>query len=171
MGNSRIILITGGQRSGKSAFSEAKALELSENPVYLATAHVMDDEFRERVKIHQNRRGPQWSTIEEEVCLSRHDMTGKTVVIDCVTMWITNVFFSHGENVMESLEILKNEFTRFTSRPGNYIFVTNEIGSGVIGATALERKFTDLQGWFNQFIAAEATDVYLTVAGIPVKIK
>lgn len=171
MGNSRIILITGGQRSGKSAFSEAKALELSESPVYLATAHVMDDEFRERVKIHQNRRGPQWSTVEEEIHLSRHDMTGKTVVIDCVTMWITNVFFSHGEDVGQSLEILKKEFSEFTSRPGNYIFVTNEIGSGVIGATALERKFTDLQGWFNQFIASNANEVYLSVAGIPVKIK
>ncbi len=167
----KIFLITGGQRSGKSAFSESLALKMSEKPVYLATAHVIDDEFRERVQLHKERRGDQWTTIEEEIHLGSLDMTGKTVVIDCVTMWITNVFFSNDENVKESLEILKNEFKEFTSRPGNYIFVSNEIGSGVIGATPLERKFTDIQGWFNQFIANEATDVYLTVAGIPVKIK
>ena len=86
-------------------------------------------------------------------------------------MWITNVFFSNGEDVGKSLEILKKEFTEFTSRQANYIFVSNEIGSGGIGATAMQRKFTDLQGWFNQFIALKAHEVYLTVAGIPVKIK
>lgn len=171
MDDKRIVLITGGQRSGKSAFSESLALELSENPVYLATAHVMDDEFRDRVRIHQERRGERWTTVEEEIHLGRHDMTGKTVVVDCVTMWITNVFFSNGEDVGKSLEILKKEFTEFTSRQANYIFVSNEIGSGGIGATAMQRKFTDLQGWFKQFIALKAHEVYLTVAGIPVKIK
>lgn len=171
MDNKKIILITGGQRSGKSAFSEKLALELSGSPVYLATANVIDDEFRERVRIHQERRGPQWSTIEEQIHLSRHDMTGRTVLVDCVTMWLTNVFFSNGEDVKRSLDLLKKEFTEFTSRDGNFIFVSNEIGMGVIGGTALERKFADAQGWFNQFIASNATDVYLTVAGIPIKIK
>ena len=78
----KIILITGGQRSGKSSQAEQMALGLSEHPVYVATAHIWDDEFRERVRKHQERRGPQWTNIEEEKYLSRHDVTGRVVVID-----------------------------------------------------------------------------------------
>ena len=89
----KIILITGGQRSGKSRQAEELALSLSEHPVYVATAHIWDDEFRERVQKHQERRGPQWTNIEEEKYLSRHDLTGRVVVIDCVTLWLTNFFF------------------------------------------------------------------------------
>ena len=78
----RIILITGGQRSGKSKKAEEIAMSLSDNPVYVATAHIWDEEFRERVKRHQERRGPQWTNIEEEKFLSRHDLTGRVAVID-----------------------------------------------------------------------------------------
>ena len=73
----KIILITGGQRSGKSNKAEEMALSLSANPVYVATAHIWDDEFRERVKKHQERRGPQWTNIEEETHLSKHDLSGR----------------------------------------------------------------------------------------------
>ena len=79
----KIILITGGQRSGKSTYAEKLALSLSPRPVYLATAHIWDEEFRERVRIHQLRRGPEWTNIEEEKYLSRHDVTGRVVLIDC----------------------------------------------------------------------------------------
>ena len=72
----KIILITGGQRSGKSSHAEQLALSLAPNPVYLATAHIWDEEFRERVRLHQERRGPQWTNIEEEKQLSLHDVTG-----------------------------------------------------------------------------------------------
>lgn len=166
-----LTLITGGQRSGKSAFSESLALQLSDHPVYLATAHVIDDEFRERVRIHRSRRGEQWSTIEEELHLGNHEFSGKTVLIDCVTMWITNAFFSFNEDVEKTLSFLKKEFDRLTSQNANFIFVSNEIGSGGIGGTPMQRKFTDVQGWMNQYIASHADAVYLTVAGIPVKIK
>ena len=138
----RIILITGGQRSGKSSKAEELALNLSDNPVYMATAHVWDEEFRERVRRHQARRGPQWTNIEEEINLSRHDMTGRVVVIDCVTLW-----------------------------DATYIFVTNEIGSGGISDNAIQRQFTDLQGWMNQYIASKADEVILMVSGIPVEVK
>ena len=104
----RIILITGGQRSGKSRQAEELALSLSEQPVYLATAHIWDDEFRERVNIHQQRRGPQWTTIEEERWLSRHDVSGRVVVIDCVTLWLTN-FFTETSDVQQTLETAKAE--------------------------------------------------------------
>ena len=158
----KIILITGGQRSGKSRQAEQMALSLASNPVYVATAHIWDDEFRERVRKHQERRGPQWTNIEEEKYLSRHDLTERVVVIDCVTLWLTNFFFETSD-VDQTLEAVKQEFDRFTSHDATYIFVTNEIGS--------QRKFTDLEGWMNQYIASKADEVILMVSGIAVKIK
>jgi len=167
----KIILITGGQRSGKSKKAEELALSLSPTPVYMATAHVWDDEFRERVRRHQERRGPQWTNIEEEMLLSRHDITGRVVVIDCVTLWLTNFFFANSSDVDVSLRLAKEEFDAFTKADATYIFVTNEIGLGGISADALQRKFTDLQGWMNQYIADKADEVILMVSGIEVKIK
>lgn len=167
----RIILITGGQRSGKSGKAEEMALSLSPNPVYVATAHIWDDEFRERVKKHQERRGPQWTNIEEELYLSRHDLSGRVVVIDCVTLWLTNFFYQLDSEVDKTLEAAKVEFDAFTKHDAIYIFVTNEIGCGGVSENALQRKFTDLQGWMNQYIASKADEVILMVSGIPVKVK
>ena len=81
----KVILVTGGQRSGKSGYAQRLALSLSPNPVYLATSRIWDEEFRKRVERHQRDRGPEWTNIEEEKYLSRHDLTGRVVVIDCVT--------------------------------------------------------------------------------------
>lgn len=166
----RIILITGGQRSGKSGYAEQLALRLSANPVYVATAHVWDDEFRERVRMHQKRRGPQWTNIEEEKLLSRHDLTGRVAVIDCVTLWLTNYFFENSD-VEQTLQAVKAEFDRFTAQDATFIFVTNEIGSGGVSENALQRRFTDLEGWMNQYIAQKADEVVLMVSGIAVKVK
>jgi len=167
----RILLITGGQRSGKSSKAEELALSLAPNPVYVATAHIWDEEFRERVRKHQERRGPQWTNIEEEIHLSRHDLTGRVAVIDCVTLWLTNFFFQLDADVTKSLESAKAEFDAFTQHDATYIFVTNEIGSGGTSENVVQRKFTDLQGWMNQYIAQKADEVILMVSGIPVKIK
>ena len=167
----KIVLITGGQRSGKSKKAEELALSLSPNPVYIATAHIWDEEFRERVRKHQARRGPQWTNIEEETALSQHDMTGCVVVIDCVTLWLTNFFFANNSDVDKSLGLAKAEFDRFTEPDATYIFVTNEIGSGGVSENAIQRKFTDLEGWMNQYIASKADDVILMVSGIEVKVK
>jgi len=166
----RIILITGGQRSGKSRYAEQMALQLAEHPVYVATAHVWDEEFRERVRRHQERRGPQWTNIEEEQLLSRHDLTGRVAVIDCVTLWLTNIFYAT-QDVEQSLEQAKAEFDRFTSHDATFIFVTNEIGSGGVSMDAVQRRFTDLQGWMNQYVAACADEVILMVSGIAVTVK
>ena len=168
----RIILITGGQRSGKSGEAERLALSFAANPVYVATARVWDEEFRERVRLHQERRGEQWTNIEEEKELSRHDVSGRVVVIDCVTLWLTNYFFE-AENaaVKDILEAVKAEFDRFTAQDATFIFVTNEIGSGGVSENALQRRFTDLQGWMNQYIAQKADEVILMVSGIVVKVK
>ena len=167
----KIVLITGGQRSGKSKKAEELALSLSPNPVYIATAHIWDEEFRERVRKHQARRGPQWTNIEEETALSQHDMTGCVVVIDCVTLWLTNFFFANNSDVDKSLGLAKAEFDRFTEPDATYIFVTNEIGSGGVSENAIQRKFTDLEGWMNQYIASKADEVILMVSGIEVKVK
>lgn len=189
----KIILITGGQRSGKSTKAEELALSLSSSPVYLATAHVWDDEFRLRVQKHQERRGPEWTNIEEEIQLSKHDLSGRVVVIDCVTLWLTNLISIEHETSLavpsdqaerdilgkakrqsraeHYLAQAKAEFDAFTAPDATYIFVTNEIGSGGVSTNALQRRFTDLQGWMNQYIAQKADEVILMVSGIPVKIK
>ena len=167
----RIILITGGARSGKSTYAERLALQLSHTPVYLATARVMDEEFRERVKVHQERRGSEWTNMEEEKWLSRRDVSGRVVLIDCITMWLNNCFFDLENDIGRTLEQVKEEFMKFTEQRATFIFVTNEIGMGGTSVNAIQRKFTDLQGWTNQFIADKADEVILMVSGIPVKIK
>lgn len=167
----RIILITGGERSGKSTYAEKLALELSANPVYIATARVWDDEFKQRVKIHQSRRGPEWTNMEEEKFLSKCDVLDRVVVIDCITLWGTNFFFDLDSNVDEALQAMKQEFDCFTQQEATYLFVTNEIGMGGTSENALQRRFTDLQGWMNQYVANKADEVVLVVSGIPVKIK
>lgn len=164
-------MITGGQRSGKSRFAEEMALQLSDRPVYIATAQVFDDEFRERVRIHQARRGPQWTNHEETLWLSKIDVEGRTVLVDCVTLWATNMFFANGEDAASALEKLKEEFDKMIKANATFIFVTNEIGLGGVSENAMQRHFTDLQGSINQYIAAKADDVYLCISGLHLKIK
>ena len=166
----KIILITGGERSGKSSYAERLAHEWSTSPVYIATAKIWDEEFRRRVERHQKNRGPEWTNIEEEKKLSRHDITGRVAVIDCVTLWCTNYFVEQPE-VSLALEALKQEFDRFTAQDATFIFVTNEIGMGGVSPNEVQRRFTDLQGWMNQYIASRANRVILMVSGIPVKVK
>ena len=114
MGKKHIVLVTGGQRSGKSGYAQKLALSLTANPVYLATSRVWDEEFRERVLRHQADRGPEWTNIEEEKYLSRHDLNGHVVVIDCVTLWGTNFFFDNEGDTNRSLVELKEEFNKLT---------------------------------------------------------
>lgn len=167
----RIILITGGARSGKSSYAEKLALSLSPNPVYLATARIWDEEFRKRVIRHQEIRGPEWTNIEEEKILSRHSLPDQTILIDCVTLWCTNYFYDLDADTDRALTDIKAEFDRFTAQDATFIFVTNEIGMGGTSVNEIQRKFTDMQGWMNQYIAGRADEVILMVSGIPVKIK
>jgi len=167
----KIILITGGQRSGKSRYGEKLALSLSDNPVYLATSRIWDDEHAKRIERHKLNRGPEWTNIEEEKKLSRHDLSERVILIDCVTLWATNYFFDLQSDTERALNELKIEFDKFTNQDAMYIFVTNEIGMGEMSQNEIQRKFADLQGWLNQYIASKAHEVYLMVSGIPVKIK
>lgn len=167
----QIILITGGARSGKSKHAEKLALTLSDNPVYLATARIWDDEFKQRVLRHQRDRGPEWTNLEEEKRLSSHSLANRVVLIDCVTLWCTNFFFDLQADVDKALQAVKEEFDKLVSQEATFIFVTNEIGMGATSENEIQRKFTDLQGWVNQYIAARADKVVLMVSGIPVNVK
>lgn len=166
-----IHLITGGERSGKSSYAERIALGMSPNPVYLATARIWDEEFRERVRLHQERRGNEWTNIEEEKYLSKLELRDRTVLIDCVTLWATNFFFDNGGSVEPALALLKAEFDRLCLVDTNLIIVTNEIGLGGVSLDATQRRFTSLQGWLNQYIAERADRVTFMVSGIPMQIK
>lgn len=171
MKRAKVTLITGGARSGKSSFAQRIALEHSSNPVYLATSRVWDEEHRQRIERHKADRGPQWTTVEEELALSQHDFTGRTVVVDCVTLWCTNFFYDFDSDVNRTLETVCSEFDRLVEQVADLIFVTNEIGSGGVSVDICQRRFCDLQGWVNQYIAGKADEVWLMVSGIPVKIK
>lgn len=167
----KIILITGGQRSGKSSYAEQTALSLSDNPVYLATSRIWDEEHAKRIERHKSNRGSQWINIEEEKELSRHNLSRKVILIDCVTLWATNFFFDLHSDTDKALSALKAEFDKFTEKDNQYIFVTNEIGMGEMSQNEIQRKFADLQGWLNQYIASRSEEVVLMVSGIPLKIK
>jgi len=168
---SYIHLITGGERSGKSTYAESEALRLSGQPVYLATARIWDEEFRQRILRHQERRGPEWTNIEEDIRPSKHDFTGRVVLIDCITLWATNYFFDMQQDVDQALEALKKEFDTLIQQDATFIFVTNELGMGGMSESRTQRLFTQLQGWMNQYVAARADRVTLMVSGLPLTVK
>lgn len=166
-----ITLITGGARSGKSRFAQKLAENSSKTPVYLATARIWDSDFAQRVKRHQSDRDKNWENIEEEKSLSKHDLSGKVVLLDCITLWLTNFYHDSGFKLEEALDAAKAEWKQFIQQEMELIVVTNELGMGVHPENNAARKFCDLQGWMNQLIAQQADTVYLMVSGIPVKIK
>lgn len=166
-----ITFITGGARSGKSCFAQRLAENQSEKPIYLATARIWDEDFAQRVKRHQDDRNERWQTVEEEKELSKHDFSGETVLLDCITLWLTNYFHDSGYQLNNALYAAKAEWKKFVEQEMNLIVVSNELGMGVHPENEMARKFADLQGWMNQFIAAQADTVYLMVSGIDIKIK
>jgi len=167
-----IYLITGGERSGKSSYAQNLALQLSDAPIYVATARKWDDDFQDRIDRHQQERDERWTNIEKEKYLSEINFSSKVALIDCVTLWLTNFFVDTNNDVELSLEEAKKEFILIANQDNaTIIIVTNEIGMGVHAATEIGRKFTELQGWMNQFLASKADEVVLMVSGIPVKIK
>lgn len=166
-----IIFVTGGARSGKSRYAQDLALQWSPAPVYVATARKWDSEFQQRIQRHQDDRDERWTAVEEEKHLSRPDLAGRVVVIDCVTLWLTNFFVDLQYDIDACLAAAKREILALQQQPGTYIIISNEIGMGVHAETEIGRKFTDLQGWTNQFIAAQARKVVFMVSGIPMEIK
>ncbi|MCW3785604.1 bifunctional adenosylcobinamide kinase/adenosylcobinamide-phosphate guanylyltransferase [Plebeiibacterium sediminum] len=167
----KITFITGGQRSGKSSFAQDMALENSSKPVYLATSRIWDEEHKKRIERHKADRDERWENIEEEKFISQHNFSNKVVLMDCVTLWLTNFYFDNNSDIEKSLIEAKNEFEALIKQDAHYIIVTNEIGLGGMPENEIQRKFTDLQGWMNQHIASLADEVYFMVSGIPMKVK
>ena len=164
-----IILITGGARSGKSQYAEHRAVEMGGRRLYVATAEAKDEEMAQRIAEHRQQRGNQWRTIEEPLELTQALLVerGKTdcALVDCLTLWISNLLIRRDEEyVSEKVEELIEKLPELNF---HLVFVTNEVGWGIVPDNPLARKFRDLAGWTNQRIAQAANEVILMVSGMP----
>ncbi|MBR2179753.1 MAG: bifunctional adenosylcobinamide kinase/adenosylcobinamide-phosphate guanylyltransferase [Selenomonadaceae bacterium] len=179
---SKIILVTGGARSGKSTFAEKLALDLTNNnKAYIATAQIFDDEMAQRVKLHQARRNKTWVTFEApfeaEKAIEESNKIADVILFDCMTIYISNFLCAYEslddiDSINAELKNIINKLIKAAKRiSGTIIFVTNEVGAGIVPENKLARVFRDCAGIANQMIAAEAAEVYLVVCGIPVTVK
>ena len=162
-----ITLIIGGARSGKSAHAE-RLIEAAGGGCYLATADAGDDEMKARIKAHKARRGDVWQTVEEPL-----DLIGalngleRPVLVDCLTLWLSNLMMAE-RDIEEEFNTLIGAIPRLKNP---VIFVTNEVGQGIVPDNKLARDFRDHAGRLNQMIAGVADQVILMTAGLPQKIK
>lgn len=163
--------ISGGERSGKSSYAQQLAESLSDSPFYLATSRIWDADFKKRVDRHISDRDERWTTIEEEKNISTVIPKKATVVIDCVTLWLTNFYVDTKNNVEESLRLATDEIDKLIEIDANIIIISNEIGMGLHADTKIGRKFTELQGWVNQYIAKKANKATFMVSGLPLTLK
>lgn len=166
------VLVLGGARSGKTGFAERLAMRAGETPLYLATAQALDDEMRERVRMHQQQRHKRFATLEEPIALTtalkaaarRHDV----ILVDCLTLWITNLLGTN-QDVARAVDELVAALPEIeTSR---VILVSNEVGLGIVPDNPLARMFRDLAGAAHQRLAEICTDVHFVVAGLPMTLK
>jgi adenosylcobinamide kinase / adenosylcobinamide-phosphate guanylyltransferase len=168
-----IILVTGGARSGKSRYAESRATALGARRLYLATAEAKDEEMVDRIIAHRRRRGSDWITIEEplELATALLAQRGRAdcVLVDCVTIWLSNLLLSRDPARTETkVDELVQTLARLDF---HVVLVANEVGWSIVPDNALARQFRDLAGWANQQFAAIASEVVLTVAGLPLSLK
>jgi len=170
----KITFITGGARSGKSAFAEGLALRLPGRRAYLATAQALDAEMLARIEHHRRRRGDAWDTFEEPLAVAElvRKLNGRydVLLLDCLTLWLSNVIarVATDGDVAERVEDLAAAIGTYA---GASLIVSNEVGLGIVPENPLARRFRDLAGFLNQRIARAADEAYLMASGIPVKIK
>jgi adenosylcobinamide kinase/adenosylcobinamide-phosphate guanylyltransferase len=175
-----IVLVTGGARSGKSSFALQKASSIQGSKAFIATARPEDPEMVDRIERHQKERGPQWKTYECPLnllktlieALQQHEV----VVVDCLTLWISNLLFElkNPERVKEEVDKLIEtlvEMKYSLNLTRKVFFVTNEVGMGIVPENAVARQFRDLAGLCNQAFSSVADKVYLVISSIPIKIK
>lgn len=173
--NRKILLVTGGCRSGKSRFAES-CIQPFDRKAYFATAEPLDDEMRERIERHQKRRGPNWETFETPIDLPtqlrKHMKQFDGILIDCLTIWVSNLIHSVRTRPDERVLRACDELVATLREASNTIaIVTNEVGSGIVPCNALARTFRDLAGIVNQRVAAAADSVVLMVSGVPLCVK
>lgn len=167
------LLVLGGARSGKSSWALRYVEGAYVSPVFLATAQVLDEEMAERVRLHQETRGPVWKLLEEpldvpQVLTSRCE-GADAVLVDCLTVWLSNVMLQQGEaHVEEYQELLGDALHR---SPRSVILVANEVGTGVVPEYRLGRAFRDAAGLLNQHVAALVDRVVYLTAGLPLWLK
>ena len=182
---STIILCSGGARSGKSEFAEQLALSLKGRKAYVATGQAFDDEMKDRIKKHQLRRGKEWITFEIPLYLHKNweqiKNVSDVILIDCLTMFTSNHVFAHGDIntqedsnriesiILEELRLLLQEINN--SNDKTVIFVTNEIGLGIVPENKLARYFRDVTGRVNREVASAANKMYLTISGVTIELK
>lgn len=167
--------ISGGERSGKSNYAQQLAESLSKKPYYLATSRVWDADFKKRIDRHISDRDERWTTIEEEKNISNVIPKNATVVIDCVTLWLTNFYLDTQNDEQKSLSLAIQEIDKMlkiiSEINTTIIIISNEIGMGLHADTKIGRKFTELQGWMNQYIAKKADKATFMVSGLPLTLK
>ena len=169
-----ITFITGGARSGKSAFAEARALQAGGKRAYLATAQALDPEMQDRIERHRKRRGDAWDTFEEPLAVAElvRRLSGRydVLLLDCLTLWLSNVMArtSEDKDISARIEDLAAALQTYS---GTVLVVSNEVGLGIVPDNPLARRFRDLAGSLNQAIAAIADEAYLLASGIPMKLK
>jgi adenosylcobinamide kinase / adenosylcobinamide-phosphate guanylyltransferase len=165
------MLVLGGARSGKSAFAERLVRDSALKQIYLATATPSDDEMQARIAHHRARRGDGWTTIEEPLeltpTLARESATDRAVLVDCLTLWLSNLM--HAERDIETEIQRLAQWLGHTTHP--VVLVSNEIGLGLVPETPLGRRFRDAQGHLNQAVAAAVANVAFVAAGLPLRLK
>jgi len=170
-GKSSSILVLGGARSGKSRFAEGLALDCAADLHYVATGRAFDDEMRDRIARHRADRGDGWTTHEEPVelvgQLKKLDDPSRVVLVDCLTLWVTNLMLENHDVVARSAE-LAAFLPQLNAR---VILVSNEVGLGIVPENRMAREFRDHAGRLHQLIAASAAEVYFVAAGLPLKMK
>lgn len=164
------ILITGGARSGKSALAEKLALGPTGRAVYIATSEIHDDEMAARVAAHRARRGPEWSDIHAPVdlvaALEQSD-GGDPRLVDCLTLWLSNLMLGGSDWQAEGQRLTD----ALAAQRSPVVFVTNEVGMGIVPENRLAREFRDAAGWLNQSVAGACDAVWLCVSGYPLRVK
>jgi adenosylcobinamide kinase/adenosylcobinamide-phosphate guanylyltransferase len=169
----KMVFITGGARSGKSSFALDAGGAAGTRREYVATAEALDDEMRERIERHRRERGEGWDTREEPVELADALLEAfsgaDAVVVDCLTLWVSNLMRA-GRDVEEETEKLLQALREARERT-TVLLVSNEVGMGIVPANETARRFRDLAGTLNRRVAEAADEVHLVVAGIPLRIK
>jgi adenosylcobinamide kinase/adenosylcobinamide-phosphate guanylyltransferase len=166
----KLALVLGGAASGKSAHAEGIVLRTGLPRAYLATAEAWDDEMRDRVRRHREARGPLWRTVEEplEAAAALGAIPeGEAVLLDCATLWLTNVMLAGRDLAAEEVRLL----AALRARAAPMVVVSNEVGLGLVPETPLGRAFRDAQGRLNRRIAEVADHVVLVAAGLPLVLK
>lgn len=176
MMNNKIVFITGGARSGKSSFALKESTKIPGKKAYIATAEALDKEMKERIEEHRKKRRNTWDTYEEPLRISetikKIEGEYKVIVIDCLTLWLSNLMHANLNIKRETeglIEILKN--FKLRTQDSKLFIVSNEVGMGIVPRNEMARRFRDMAGYLNQRVAELADEVYMVVAGMPVKIK